>query len=256
MRLGLVTYLVAAEMSLEQAIEACRKHGYAGIELRTTHRHGVEPALSAEARREVRRRFEGAGVLLWGLGTTCEFHARDERELRRNVETARLFIDLAHDVGAVGIKVRPNGLHTQAGVPEERTLEQIGHAFRDVGAAGRDSGIEVWMEVHGAETSAPWRIRRILEVADHPNCAVCWNSNPTDLAPDGSIDAAFALLAPWVRSCHIGELTDRSYPYRRLFELLELHGYGDRLTLAEIPGSPDPDRLLAYYRVLWEELAA
>jgi sugar phosphate isomerase/epimerase len=255
MRLGLVTYLVAAEMSLEQAVAMCVKHGYRGLELRTTHRHGVEPALSPAARREVRQRFEDSGITLWGLGTACEFHSRDENEVRQNVETARQFVLLAHDVGAVGIKVRPNGLQTGAGIPAERTLEQIGRAFGEVGRTGQDHGIETWMEVHGPETSEPENVRRIVEVADHANCSLCWNSNPTDVAADGTIDAAFALLSPWVRSCHINELASPSYPYRRLFELLRKNGYGERFTLAEIPGTTDPDRFLPYYRALWKELA-
>ena len=255
MRLGLVSYLVAAEMSLPEALEICKKHGYGGLELRTTHRHGVEPSLSPAERAEVRRRFEDSGVRLWGLGTTCEFHALEQEVLRSNIETARQFIRLAHDVGAVGVKVRPNGLHTRTGVPAERTLEQIGKAYAEVGRMGQDQGVELWMEVHGPETSSPEAIRRIIDVAAHPNCLVCWNSNPTDLDPSGGIDRSFALLAPWIRSCHINELTNRAYPYRRLFDLLRKNGYGDRFTLAEIPGTKDPDRFLPYYRALWDELA-
>jgi sugar phosphate isomerase/epimerase len=58
-------------------IELCKKAGVAAVELRTTHAHGVEPSLPAERRKEVRKRFEDAGVVLWGLGTTCEFHSPD-----------------------------------------------------------------------------------------------------------------------------------------------------------------------------------
>lgn len=255
MRLGLVTYQTAAEMTLEEALATCSRHGFEGLELRTTHKHGVEPSLGKAERAEVRRKFLDSGVVLWGLGTTCEFHALDPAVVRQNVETAREFIVLAHDLGAVGIKVRPNGLQTAAGVPAERTLEQIGKAYAEVGRIGQEHGVEVWMEVHGRDTQAPTAIRRIIEVAAHPNCLVCWNSNPTDLDEHGGVDAGFALLEPWIRSCHINELANRAYPYRRLFELLRSSGFGDRFTLAEIAGSRDPDRFLPYYRALWEELA-
>jgi sugar phosphate isomerase/epimerase len=255
MRLGMVSYLVAAEMTLPEALETCVRYGFQGLELRTTHRHGVEPSLGPSERAEVRRRFQGSGVVLWGLGTTCEFHAQDPAEVRKNVQTAREFILLARDVGAVGVKVRPNGLQTASGVPAERTLEQIGRAYAEVGRIGQDHGVEVWMEVHGRDTQSPKAIRRILDVAAHPNCLVCWNSNPTDLDEHGGIDSSFALLAPWIRSCHINELANRSYPYRRLFQLLRSNGYGDRFTLAEISGTRDPERFLPYYRTLWEELS-
>ncbi len=91
--------------------------------------------------------------------------------------------------------------------------------------------------------------------ADHDNCFVCWNSNKADLDENGSIDANFARLKKWIRSCHINELADRGYPWRRLFTLLEECGYGERFALAEIAGTNDPDRFLPYYRALWRELS-
>ena len=66
----------------------------------------------------------------------------------------------------------------------------------------------------------------------------------------------FELLRPWLRSVHINELHS-GYPYRELFGLLRRCGY-DRVTLAEIPGTPDVasgERLLRYYKMLWAELA-
>lgn len=46
MKLGIVTYMIAAEWDIETIIENCEKIGYSGVELRTTHKHGVEVALS------------------------------------------------------------------------------------------------------------------------------------------------------------------------------------------------------------------
>jgi hypothetical protein len=71
---------------------------------------------------------------------------------------------------------------------------------------------------------------------------------------EGSVGASFELLKPWVRSCHINRLASPSYPWRELFGLLDASGYGDRFTLAEIQDSSDRERLLTYYRALWQEL--
>ena len=72
MKLGLVTYMVAAQWDVPTIIEKCASLGYEGVELRTTHAHGVEPSLSTRQRQEVRARFADSDVVLWGLGTTCE----------------------------------------------------------------------------------------------------------------------------------------------------------------------------------------
>lgn len=254
MRLGMVTYLIAAEWDVPTIIAKCEATGFEGVELRTTHKHGVEIAMAETKRQEVKRRFADSSVTLWGLGTACEFHAIDEAEVKKNIEEAKQFVLLAVDVGAVGVKVRPNGLQEAAGIPREKTLNQIGRAYREVGEFGKEHGIELWMEVHGRDTCLPANMKVIMEAADHDNCFVCWNSNKADLDESGSIDANFSMLKKWIRSCHITELADREYPWRRLFTLLDESGYGNRFTLAEIKGTTDPDRFLPYYRALWLEL--
>jgi sugar phosphate isomerase/epimerase len=253
-QLGLVTYNLAATWDLPTILRVCRAVGLAAVELRTGHRHGVEPSLTPAQRREVRQRFADAGILCWGCGTTCEFHAPNPAEVQRNIDLCRRFLDLAADIGGRGVKVRPNAM--PAGVPVARTLEQIGRALATCGRAAAERGLEVWLEVHGPGTAHPPHIRTILEHCQHPAVGITWNSNPTDVVR-GSVREYFTLLRPWIRSCHINELYS-VYPYRELFRLLRDTGY-DRVTLAEIPGMPDVssgERLLRYYKALWNELAS
>src|SRR6059058_227653 len=77
-RLGLVTYNLAAAWDLDTLLKVCKATGVSPVELRTTHTHGVEPALGKDQRKDVRRRFADAGVEVWGCGTTCEFHSPDQ----------------------------------------------------------------------------------------------------------------------------------------------------------------------------------
>jgi sugar phosphate isomerase/epimerase len=252
MKLGLVTYNLAKDFTLPELLELCRDCEIEGVELRTTHAHGVEPGLSPAARREVRERFAASGVTLWGLGSTCEFHSPDPAVVAENVRTCAGFAQLAHDTGARGVKVRPNGLPSE--VPEEKTLEQIGRAVAECARQAGELGVEIWVEVHGAATQEPLRMKRIMEHAAHPNAGLTWNSNPTDLK-GGSIRESFELLKPWIRSCHINELPDRRYPWRELFSLLDGAGY-DRFTLCECQESSDPHRVLRYYAALWRAMTA
>src|SRR3712207_5377885 len=148
MRLGLVTYNLARDWDIPTIIERCRKTGFEGVELRTTHAHGVESTLSDAERRRVREQFTDSGVRLVSLGSAFEYHAVDPEEVRRNVEGTKDYARLAHDVGAVGVKVRPNGLNVAAGVPREQTLAQIGRALRECGEFAQGVGVGIWLEVH------------------------------------------------------------------------------------------------------------
>src|SRR5690348_13737497 len=150
-KLGIVTYNIAAAWDLPTLLRVCRNVGLSPVELRTTHKHGVEPSLSQAARKEVRRRFADAGVDIWGCGTVCEFHDPSRKVVDRNIEMCRSFIQLVADLGGKGVKVRPNNL--PANVPVARTLEQIGRALHTCGRAAADAGVEIWVEVHGRGTA-------------------------------------------------------------------------------------------------------
>jgi sugar phosphate isomerase/epimerase len=257
-RLGLVTYNLARDWDLPTLLRVCRNVGLAAVELRTTHKHGVEPDLSQDQRQAVRKRFADAGIEIWGPGSTCEFHSPDATVVRRNVELCKEFVRLAADLGARGVKVRPNGLPRE--VPVAKTLEQIGKALVPCGQAAADAGVEIWVEVHGSGTSLAPNMKTILEHCGHPQVGIAWNSNGSDLVK-GSVAESFRILRPWLKSCHINDLyrdMTGAYPYRELFRLMRETGY-DRVTLCEVGRAiPDPgsaEEFLRYYKALWRELA-
>jgi sugar phosphate isomerase/epimerase len=253
MKLGTITYNVAKDWDLPTLIDHVKQAGLEGVELRTQHAHGVEIALDAVKRKEVRQRFADAGVTLWGLGTTCEFHTTDAMVVKANVEECKRWCQLAEDVGAHGVKVRPNGF--PEGVAQEKTLAQIGTRLRECGIAAEAHGVEIWLEVHGNGTSHPPHIRTILDQCKHPKVGACWNSNKGDIL-NGSVKTYFDLLRPDIKSCHINDLWDTGYPYRELFHLFQQSGY-DRFTLCEVGASVKPEDgvvFLRCYRGLWNEL--
>lgn len=250
--LGTVTYNLGQGWTLDQLIEICEKAEFKAVELRTTHSHGVEPHLSSARRQEVRRRFETTPVKLICLGTTCEFHSPDPEVVRKNIDEAKTFLELASDVGAMGIKVRPNGLPEE--VPIETTLKQIGRALQEVGQSAETFGVEVWVEVHGRRSSHPPYMKKMMDYCAHPMVGVTWNSNAADIK-DGSVRPYFELLQSHIRNVHIHELY-AEYPWAELFALLKGMGY-DRWTLAEIPEAEgDALRFMRYYRGLWNELSS
>ena len=100
MRLGLVTYNIAKDWDVPTIIQRCSSLEFAGVELRTTHAHGVEENLTSDQRAEVRHRFEDCPIELVGLGTIFEYHAIEPAVLRENIEGTKRYAQLAADVGA------------------------------------------------------------------------------------------------------------------------------------------------------------
>jgi sugar phosphate isomerase/epimerase len=247
MHLGLVTYNLAKDWTIEIIIKNCTETQFEGVELRTSHAHGVEVTLSPAQRAEVKKRFQDSPVTLMGLGSIFEYHSPDPAKLRKEIDGTKEYIVLAHDVGAGGVKVRPNGLPKE--VPVEKTLEQIGRSLREVGEFAKDYGIPIRLEVHGAGTSLLPNIKRILDVADHPNVGACWNSNQTDLDGAG-FDANFDLVKDKIFSVHMRDLYLEEYPFRRLLNRLPEAGFRG-FCLAEIGESKDPLRVMRYFRALW-----
>jgi sugar phosphate isomerase/epimerase len=252
MHLGLVTYNVARDWDLATILRVCREAGLEGVEFRTTHRHGVEPSLDPVARANIRKQCADAGLKQISLGSVCEFHSPDPATVKRNVDDCLAFVRLAKDLGARGVKVRPNGLPKD--VPIEKTLAQIGRALAECGRIGADHGVEVWVEVHGAGTAEPANMRTIMEACGHPNVGVTWNSNGSDVA-DGSVRAAYRLLKPYIRCCHITDLWS-AYPWRELLALLAADQY-DRFLLCEV-GTPVPAEagalFMRCYAALFKEI--
>ncbi len=248
MRLGMVTYQVAKDWDLDTMIDMCRKTGFQGCELRTTHAHGVEVSLSQEERAAVKAKFQASGVVLFGFGTTCEYHTADPDELRRQIDETKGWVKLAKDTGAVGVKVRPNGF--PEGKSEQETLEQIGMSLKECGQFAEDYGVEIWLEVHGRGTCHPPHIKTIMDVCDHPLVGVCWNCNQSDIV-NKSVETYLRPLVAKVRECHIHDLYE-DYPYREMIRILREAGFTGFCNI-EMPESCEPERLLKYYNLLWRE---
>jgi sugar phosphate isomerase/epimerase len=226
LRLGLVTYQWGKDWTIPEIIANCTEAGIEGVELRSTHKHGVEIGIDSAQRLDIKKRFNDSAVTLVGLGSACEYHAVDQAVVQKNIEETKAWVDLCRDVGGSGVKVRPNGLPKE--VPVEKTLEQIGKALLSVGKYAADFGIQIRVEVHGAGTQEIPNMKTIMDVADHPNVVVCWNCNPNDLNGAG-FSTNYEMLEKWMGTVHIHDLREgkNNYPWKELFpKLLQCNSAG------------------------------
>lgn len=223
MKFGLVTYEWAKDWDLPSLIANCEKSGVLGVELRTRHAHGVEASLSPAQREEVKKRFADSPVTCLGYGSNYEFHSPDPAKLNQNIEGTKAYIKLCHDIGATGIKVKPNTL--PEGVSKEKTIAQIAASFNEVGKYAQDFGQLIRVEVHGNITQELPVMKAIFDQVTEPNVKICWNSNPEDLLPPG-LEYNFDLVKKWFGdTVHVREFNIGDYPYPELFRLFAKMNY-------------------------------
>lgn len=254
MRFGLVTYQWGKDMDLPTLIESCEKAGLHGVEVRTEHKHRVEPSLSSEERKAVRKRFEDSSVELVGYGSNAQFHEADPEKVKANIELAKSYIQLMHDCGGSGVKVKPNSF--VKGVENEKTIEQIGKSLNEIGEYGQKYGQQIRVEVHGPGTSSLPVMKAIFDVADHPNVAVCWNSNAEDLKGEG-LEHNFNLVKHrFGKTVHVRELTLGDYPYDKLFGMFHDMNYDGWILLEAHSDPADKVASLIEQRQVFEKLVA
>lgn len=241
MKLGLVTYQWGKDWDLPTLIANCEKTGLLGVELRTEHAHGVETSLTAPQRADVKKRFADSSVTCIGYGSNFAYHYTDQAEVRQNIEGTKDYLKLCKDIGATGIKVKPNGLPEE--VSKEKTIAQIAASFNEVGKYASDLGQLVRVEVHGDLTQQIPNMKAIFEQVTEKSVKICWNCNDEDLLPPGLV-ANFNSVKKWFGdTVHVRELNVGSYPYQQLINLFNGMKY-DGWILLEARTEPD-DRIAA-----------
>lgn len=252
-RFGLVTYQWGKDWDLPTLIANCAKANCLGVELRTTHKHGVEPTLSEAQRAEVRKRFADSPVTFVGIGSDERFDNPDPAVVQKAIEATKAFVLLSHDIGGTGVKVKPDRFWDRT--PREQTIAQIGRALNQLGEFAEGFGQQIRLEVHGQCAELP-TIKAIMDVADHPSVAVCWNSNPQDLQGAG-LEHNFNLVKDRLgATAHIHVLDSPTYPFAQLLDLYVQLDYQGWWLLEEGKVPEDPAAALAEQRKLFDKLLA
>jgi hypothetical protein len=248
LKLGLMTYLLAKDWDIETIIKNCTATGFQSVELRTTHKHGVEVTLSPAERAAVKKRFKDSALETISLASAFEFHFADQAILRKNIEGAKEFMKLASDVGATGVRVFPNAF--PEGVPREKTMEQIGKSLAEVGTFSHNLGVETRVCVHGSGTNSVPVIKQIIDYSQCPYVFVNWNCDPSDVRGPG-FEANFNSVKDRIRGIHMSNLYNPNYPFRLFYKLLAENGYKGYCNAEIGRESCEPIEFMKNYRGLF-----
>ncbi|HPF02009.1 MAG TPA: sugar phosphate isomerase/epimerase family protein [Bacteroidales bacterium] len=237
MKLGLVTYLWGRDWDLPTLISNCETSGLLGVELRVQHAHKVEIDLTPAQRAEVKKRFADSAVTCVGYGANYEYHSPDPAQLKKNIDGTKEYIKLCKDIGATGIKVKPNYLPPE--VPREKTIAQIAASLNECGKFAQDYGQLVRVEVHGNITQEIPNMKAIFDQVTEKNVKMCWNCNDQDLLPPG-LEANFNSVKKYFGdTVHVRELNEGEYPYQKLFDLFTGMKYSGWILLEARTNPPD-----------------
>jgi len=246
LKLGLMTYNLGKDWDIDTIIKNCTETGFVEVELRTGHKHGVEVTLTKKERAEVKKLFRDSPLEAINLASAFQYWYPDPAELRKNIEGTKEYLQLAADVGAIGIRVFPNA--SSEDVSSEKMLKQIGKALAEVGEFGHNLGVEVRVCVHGIGTGNVPVIKKILDYSQSDHVYVNWNCMESDVEGEG-LEKNFNMIKDRIRGVHMHEFYS-DYPYRAFLKLLRESGYKGYCN-AEIDSSCEPVRLMKYYRALF-----
>ncbi len=115
--------------------------------------------------------------------------------LRQNIEQTKEYIKLCKDIGATGIKVKPNYLPPE--VTRATTIAQIAASLNECGIFARDYAQIIRVECHGNKTEDIVNMKAIFDQVTERNVKLCWNSNNVDLSPPG-LEANFNSVKKYI----------------------------------------------------------
>ena len=252
LQIGMVTYMWGAKWDLPTLISNCEKSGLLGVELRTQHAHKVEINLTPAQRADVKKRFADSPVICVGYGSNYEFHSPDPAKLRENIEGAKEYVKLCKDIGATGLKVKPNTLPKE--VEREKTIAQIARSLNELGKFAQDYGQLIRVECHGSITQEIPNMKAIFEQVTEKNVKMCWNSNDVDLNPPG-LEANFNSVKQWIGdTTHIRGIKISDYPYEQLFRLLNGIKYNGWILVEATTSYTDPIVVMKEQVTLFNEI--
>src|SRR6266568_168405 len=220
-KLGLVTYELAKDWDVETIIKNCEATGFEGVELRTTHAHGVEPAISKERRAEVRKKFQDSKVRPNGFPKGVP-HEKTLDQIGRALAKCR---DIARDNG-VEIWVEIHGEGTEDPANIRRIMDVANHPSVGLCWNSNDTDVEGGTVAKSFDLLKKWlRSCHINELWRQPAPWGASTGQPSEKTTPGFPSYA------------------KPYPYHELFQLFRGANFG-RYTFCEIPASAEPLRLM------------
>lgn len=145
------TTLGCPNWSLEQAIDAALRYGYAGLELRLLDGEILQPTIDSAARKRVRDALAAAGLALVCVDTSVRIAQPDPDARAAQIRDGLAFLELAAEWGAPSIRVFGS---PPAGTSQQDAITGAVACLAPLAERGQALGVTVALETHDALSTA------------------------------------------------------------------------------------------------------
>ncbi|MFC1525786.1 sugar phosphate isomerase/epimerase family protein [Candidatus Latescibacterota bacterium] len=207
MKLGYMTF-VCPEWKIERVVEFAGEAGYDGVEIRVDagHQHDISSESSAETRQYVRKLFADKGLEIPSVATSVCTASPDPKAHRENIDSGKVNLDLAADLGAGLVRIFAGGKRPAL---DEEAPDQIAAAFDELGEHARGSGVAPMLECGHDIIKTATEAAAVIERVTTTNFAVLWNHAEMD-------DATHDALKSRLRHFHVhDDALDAESPHMR-----------------------------------------
>lgn len=186
----------------KKILDQAAQHGFAAIEMRGLLAEmdlPKSPQFTGDKLKESMKDLDALGLKIAGLGASTNMHEPDAARRARQIDEAKRFIELAHQLRSPYVRVFPNQL--VKGEERKTTIDRIVAGLRELGDHAKGSKVTVIVESHGEFTTAPLLLE-IIKGANHPNVAFLWDAHHTCVAGEKPAET-FKQLGRYTRHTHL-----------------------------------------------------
>lgn len=161
--------------TFSQVLQHAAANNYKGIEIR-----GIKGDLdlpnnslfSTSNIAQTKREITDSDSKIVNLGSSANMHFIDAKKRQTNLDDAKKYIELAHQLACPFIRVFPNDLPKDQ--DEKATVDTIIKSLIELGDFAKNSGVKVLLESHGKVIKSDMLLH-IMQSANHPQVGLVWD---------------------------------------------------------------------------------
>ena len=161
--------------TFSQVLQHAAANRFDGIEIR-----GIKgdldlpnnPLFSTSNIAQTKREIADSDSKIVNLGSSSNLHFIDAKKRQSNLDDAKKYIELAHQLACPFIRVFPNDLPKDQ--DEKATVDTIIKCLIELGDFAKNSGVKVLLESHGKVIKSDMLLH-IMQEANHANVGLVWD---------------------------------------------------------------------------------
>ncbi|MBS1533412.1 MAG: sugar phosphate isomerase/epimerase [Bacteroidetes bacterium] len=187
-----------------QVVDFASTNDYQGIELRGIKRQmdlvQCPEFKDTGSRKATLRMMKDNGLKFSDLGSSASLHFPEGPERTKNLDEAKHFIDLAHEIECPFVRVFPNEF--PKGQEKQATLDLISGGLLTLARYAEGSKVSVLVESHGDLVHSE-DIEQVLKAASHKHAGMIWDVVNMWSVTKEPVAQVFERLKKYIRHTHI-----------------------------------------------------